>query len=371
MGVRVNPNLIKDLEKFGVQDSKKCFNCGNCTAVCPLSTEETTFPRKVIRYLQLGLEENLIKSPEPWLCYYCGECSTTCPRGADPGEAMMGLRRYLTSKYDWTGFSRKFYTSEAFEIISISIVALLVGLAFYLFHGEVITDRVALNTFADNHVIEIADLIMGGILSIILLSNVFRMATFILGDKLFKIPISVYIGEMKNLILHTMTQKKFAECEDRFQWIIHLLIMTGYASVFFLVVVCIRWFQRDEILPFFHPIRLIGYYSTCAILYGTTYAMIGRLKKVKPVYKNSHPTDWMFLILLWLTTFSGILIHFARLLEMPLPTYVIYVIHMMIAVPMLVLEVPFAKWAHLAYRPMVIFLTNTRAKAKKIGAITD
>ena len=39
----------------------------------------------------------------------------------------------------------------------------------------------------------------------------------------------------------------------------------------------------------------------------------------------------------------------------------IYVIHMMIAVPMLVLEVPFAKWAHLAYRPVVLFLMRVKA----------
>jgi len=31
-----------------------------------------------------------------------------------------------------------------------------------------------------------------------------------------------------------------------------------------------------------------------------------------------------------------------------------------VAVPMLVLEVPFAKWAHLAYRPVVLFLVKVK-----------
>ena len=44
------------------------------------------------------------------------------PPGADPGETMMALRRYLTSQYDWTGFARRFYTSERFEIAAIAIV---------------------------------------------------------------------------------------------------------------------------------------------------------------------------------------------------------------------------------------------------------
>jgi hypothetical protein len=73
----------------------------------------------------------------------------------------------------------------------------------------------------------------------------------------------------------------------------------------------------------------------------------------------------MFLILLELTTLTGILIHFTRLLDWPMPTYVIYVIHLMVAVPMLVLEVPFAKWAHLAFRPVVIYLMHVKEEYSK------
>ena len=117
--------------------------------------------------------------------------------------------------------------------------------------------------------------------------------------------------------------------------------------------------------PIWHPIRLVGYYATFAIMYGTTYAIIGRLKKSKAPYKNSHPTDWMFLILLQLTTMTGIFIHFTRLLDWPFTTYVLYVIHMMVAVPMLVLEVPFAKWAHLAYRPVVLYLLKVKEQFRQ------
>jgi len=143
MSAEVNPELLLNLKKFGVADAAACFNCGNCTAVCSLSSESIPFPRKVIRYLQLGLKDKLFESPEPWLCYYCGDCSETCPRQANPGEVMMGLRRYLTSRYDWTGISRLFYTSKVFEVAAILAVAALVGLGFYFFHGPMPTDRVA------------------------------------------------------------------------------------------------------------------------------------------------------------------------------------------------------------------------------------
>jgi quinone-modifying oxidoreductase, subunit QmoC len=384
MGSEVNPELFLKLEKFGVKDAATCFNCGNCTAVCSLSSESVPFPRKSIRYLQLGLKDKLMESPEPWMCYYCGDCSETCPRQANPGEVMMGLRRYLTSLYDWTGISRRFYTSKIFEVLSILAVAALVGLGFFFFHGPMRTDRVALNVFAPNTVIEILDLILLAVLSFFLLTNAYRLFKRVMGDpgqypqlsstekqqflnRLFRgIPMAIYIKEAREFIVQFFTQKKFKACgtpSQRIQWINHLLIMTGYSTVFLLVVVGIRWFQRDEIYALWHPVRLLGYYATFAILYGTTVAIRGRLKKSKTVYEHSHSSDWAFLILLWLTTFSGILIHIGRLLELPMTTYVVYVIHMMIAVPMLVIEVPFAKWTHQLYRPLVLYLMNVRERA--------
>lgn len=371
MSSKVDTNLIKELKEFGLSEASKCYNCGNCTAVCDLATPENPFPRKFVRYVQLGQKEKILQSPEPWLCYYCGTCSTHCPRGADPGETMMVLRRYLTSLYDWTGFSRKFYTSERFEIIAILVVAGLVGLGLLLFNtGKPNWNQADINSVWPSHSIELADLGMAAILSFLLLGNVYRCMRAVLGDLLFKIPLKTYASQAKELLLHVLTQKRFGDCADRKQWFVHLMIMTGYSSVFLLVVVLVNGlgveslkFQRGyPEYSFWHPIRLIGYYATFAIFYGTTYAIIGRLKKSKPVYKYSHPTDWMFLILLQATTLTGILIHFTRLLNWPATTYFLYIIHMMVAIPMLVLEVPFAKWAHLAYRPIVLFMLKARAK---------
>jgi len=364
MSNKIDPNLMKDLEHFGLNDAKKCYHCGNCTAICPLSTPENQFPRKFVRYIQLGQKDKILQSPEPWLCYYCGDCSTACPRGADPGETMMVARRYLTSRYDWTGFARRFYTSERFEILAVTVVGLLVGLGLLLFNtGKPNWEHAYINSLWPAEHIEIADLVMAAILSILLLSNTFRCFLNVMGDMAFKIPFKYYRGQAKDLLVHFLTQRKFGECTDKKQWFVHLMIMTGYSSVFLLVVVFLRWFQRDEeIYSIWHPIRLVGYYATFAIMYGTTYAIIGRLKKSKPPYKNSHSTDWMFLILLQLTTMTGIFIHFTRLLDWPFMTYFLYVIHMMVAIPMLVLEVPFAKWAHLAYRPVVLFLLKVKER---------
>lgn len=373
MATRLDPNLKNEVKKYGIKDADKCYQCGLCTGVCPLSTNDESFPRKMVRYVQLGLKDKLLASPEPWLCYYCGECSDFCPRGANPGETMMGLRRYLTAQYDWTGFSKRFYTSKTFEIVSIVGFALLIGLGFLLFaNTNPDLEKARLSSFVSTHVIEFLDLAMAAILASLLLSNVYRMAKFQMGDLLQKIPLSMYLSEIKELIVHFITQKRFSKCHDQRQWFIHLLIMTSYCFIFFLVVVLLSGiggllpaFQTDEVRPIYHPYNLIGYYATFGLLYGTTYAIIGRLRKDRAPYKHTHSTDWVFLILLWLTAFTGILIHIFRSIGatgLPTLTYVMYALHIMVAVPMLVFEVPFAKWSHLAYRPVTIVLTNVKKK---------
>jgi ferredoxin len=365
MAQKVNPDLAKDLARFGAKDLMTCFNCGNCTAVCPMSEGGTVFPRKIVRYAQVGLEDRLKGSLEPWLCYYCGECSATCPRNAEPGETMMAARRWLTAAYDWTGLGRKFYTSLGWEIGSILVVGALVALGFILFHGPVVTDHVALNTFAPVPVIHGLDTLMAAGLTFFLLTNLYRMHRWVMGgDAPVKAPFSLYVTEAWRLGRHFLTQERFNKCGDnRPRWINHLLLVSGYMLMMVMIVLFLPWFQTDNIYPITNPQRWLGYYATLAILYGTGAVMIGRVLKNSQIHRFSHLSDWIFPILLALGAITGILIHAFRYWDLPMATYVIYVIHMALMVPMLVLEVPFGKWAHMAYRPFAIYLQAVKEKA--------
>ena len=126
----VSPDLYSEVKRLGARDMEVCMQCGNCASACPLSAGENTFPRKIYRYLQLGLRDKLLESPEPWLCYYCGDCNTDCPRGAEPAETMMATRRWLMTQYDWTGIARRFYTSPKTEVGAFLGVAAVRHLAF-------------------------------------------------------------------------------------------------------------------------------------------------------------------------------------------------------------------------------------------------
>lgn len=353
-------DVYNEVKSLGAKDMEMCMQCGTCSASCPLSQGNNPFPRKIYRFIQLGLRERLLASSEPWLCYYCGECNDNCPRGAEPAETMMAVRRWLTMQYDWTGLAKKFYLSKTWEFAALGIVSLAVILLFVLFHGPVITEYVSVNSFAPVAWVEMGDLLLATFLSIFLLSNSFRMYRFIMDGT--KVPAKLFFTEIKSFLVHFATQKKWRQCgDDKSRWLKHFLLVTGYLTMLTLIMVFIRWFQVDD--SSWHFSSLFGYYATGVLLYVTTEMIISRRRKKETIHRYSHTSDWLFLVLLFATTLTGIMMHLARIAGWPMGTYVIYVIHLAIAVPMLVIEVPFGKWAHLFYRPLAVFLATVKEKA--------
>jgi quinone-modifying oxidoreductase subunit QmoC len=318
-----------------------------------------------------GLTDRLAEDLDIWTCYYCGDCSTDCPRGADPGETMMALRRYMTSVYDWTGISRLLYTSRVREIAAVLLVGLIVvGLFFFsgAFTPErMVTDHVSVNTFIPVEWVHAADWVMAGILTFFLLTNTFRMWRMTMAGS--KVPLSLYVSNLKIFLLNAATQKKWRECEKqetRSRWLKHFILVPAYAGMFVLVMFFLESLQVDT--SEFTWVSILGYACTFALLYVSGDAMIGRLRKKEEIHKYSHDSDWMFLILLFLTALTGILMHVLRIMDWPLSTYYMYVIHLAVVAPLLVLEVPFMKWAHLMYRPLALYLKAVRESAVEAEA---
>ena len=373
MSVRLQPELRNQIMQFGVGDWNACYHCGTCTAICPLSEKGFLFPRKKIRLMQMGLKHEIESSVEPWLCYYCGECTETCPRDANPGEMMMALRRFLKSKYDWTGLSKKFYTSEIWEIGFILLFAVLILIGFlvvlpsmgYTLDRELTPEGgVKINSFAPVPIIEYIDWTMAFIVAALLVSNILRMYYKIVWKKsTTTVSLKVHIREFWKLLYNFAVQPKFNKCEDKRYWLSHWLLMSGYTIMFIVIVVYLPWFQTEKIFPAWHPQRILGYYATFGLLVGLLVAIVGRLRQKEVKFYFSHVSDWLFLVMLILTTITGILIHIFRINGMPVATYVLYVAHMAVLIPMILIEVPFSKWSHLAYRPFAVYFQQLKRNA--------
>ncbi len=60
-----------------------CLTCGSCASACPISGVDGLDPRKAVRMVVLGLEQELIDSQWPWKCTLCGKCEEACPMNVE------------------------------------------------------------------------------------------------------------------------------------------------------------------------------------------------------------------------------------------------------------------------------------------------
>jgi heterodisulfide reductase subunit C len=376
MATRIDPDLMHEVKEYGAVGIEKCFNCGNCTAICPLTSDEHPFPRNMIRLVQMGLKDHILENTDPWQCYYCGECSDTCPKGAEPAETMMAVRRWLTAQYDRSGHGARLYTSEKavwWTIIRIGLLPLIALIIFHWITGfdRIVTNRVELNTFAPVMIVWALVLVHGAFLAFRLISGAINMFQHVMGPvaRQKHIPLSTYLQEAKTFIVHFVTQKRWRDCgEDHSRWLNHLLLVSGYVIMLTLVVVFLWWFQTDNIYPIYHPQRWLGYYATLVLIYASTEALVGRMRKKEQIHRFSHPTDWLFPAFILVGSITGILVHIFRYAAWPWPTYIIYTIHLMAMIAMLDIEVGIGKWTHLIYRPMAMYLEAVKEKASQMEA---
>jgi len=358
VAIRVNPKLIGELEKYGAQDVQKCYHCGNCAATCPFSKEPHTIPRRSMRYLQMGLEERLKSTVEPWLCYYCGECTDQCPRDAQPGETMMSLRRWLVGQYDITRIARLFYKSAKLEVVAVVLVALLAGIGFFAFgwrYGDIdVYDGP--NAFLPPASVHLFDVILWLCLASLLLINAVHMWWYILGRSQRSYPIVSYIKAFYLLPLHFFTQKRYVECEKKTPWAIHILVMLSWVTMEILIVFFLHRMQAGP--EIWWAVHVFGYAAAIGLVGGAAYAIRGRLLAVENHYKNSHATDWVFLILILFVAGTGVAQHLLHRLGSAPAANIAYVVHMMGVLPLIVVQIPFGKLSHMIYRPLGMYFAE-------------
>ncbi len=74
----------------GAESLGYCYQCGKCTAVCPIDTVGDYSPRKIFRRTQLGMD--LRESPDLWLCTTCSNCLRVCPKEVNMIQIMPAVR---------------------------------------------------------------------------------------------------------------------------------------------------------------------------------------------------------------------------------------------------------------------------------------
>lgn len=85
-------NFRARVEELSGERVFACYQCGMCSAGCPLADEMDRLPSQVIRDLQLD-DITLLDSNAMWVCASCLACEVRCPKGVDLAKLMEALRQ--------------------------------------------------------------------------------------------------------------------------------------------------------------------------------------------------------------------------------------------------------------------------------------
>lgn len=90
---RASRDFVDKIERLSGQDLLACYQCGKCSAGCPMARYMDILPNQMIRFAQLGLEEELLSSEAIWLCVSCLTCNSRCPKGVRIAEVIEAARQ--------------------------------------------------------------------------------------------------------------------------------------------------------------------------------------------------------------------------------------------------------------------------------------
>ena len=378
--VAVNLGLYPELQRFGATDISACFSCGTCTATCPLSQSDGTFPRRIIRYAQVGMKDALLGSKELWSCYQCGECAESCPTKADPSEFMAATRRYAIASYDKTGLARTMYTRPVLATILAVALAVFFAAFMYQAHGPMNGETLAIFDWIPSELIHTTGILVMVIVVLAGLVGVGSMARAV--GRREGVSWSAVLGSRaalrrsgralwSSIGRESLGQTVFrAECDAdpvamavpwyRRRWLVHALVVWGFLGLlaatgldYGLALLGVK--ETGTPVPLWYPVRLLGTVAGASLVYGATVLIIDRYRAANRSVRSSTVADWMLLALLWVVAVTGFAIELALYLpSAPTWGYWLFLVHVATALE-LVLLAPFMKLAHAVYRPVALF----------------
>lgn len=344
-----------------------CYQCGTCSAVCPISTADNPFPRKEMVWVQWGLRDRALGNSSIWMCHQCGTCNAYCPRDAKPANVMAALRDYSITHYAVPAFMGKALSRPRSLPLLFAIPA-IIFLALLGWLGNLAsppTGRIVFSKFMPIIYIEVL------FVAAIALSMVGAAA----GGLRYWRTMSRSSGTSSNgrrpgthllpTLLDILRHRKFRQCGEEPAGTrktykghlhpAHLAVFWGFMGLVVTttsVGIGIYAFGYLTPWPFWHPVKILGNVSGVAVIAALAVFLWRRVVDQRKAGKSTY-SDWLFLAILLLTTLTGFLSQWLRLADLRALAYPTYFVHL-VFIFFLLVYIPYSKFAHLVYRTVAM-----------------
>lgn len=352
-------------------DLSVCYQCGTCTAVCPVSTADNPFPRKEMVWVQWGLKDKALGNASIWLCHQCGTCNTYCPRDAKPSNVMAALRDYSISHYAaprvmGRALGEPRWLPLLFAIPAVIFLAILGGLGHL---GALPEGRIVFSKFMPILFIEVTFVAAIALsLSCAALGGVRYWRAMSAGalaadGRQGWASLIRTLGEIfAHRRFHACTEKPAGRRETHKEHLhyTHLAVFYGFLGLVVTtasVGIGIYAFGYLTPWPLWHPVKILGNVSGLAVIVAVALFLWRRIVDARQAGKSTY-SDWLFLTVLGLTTLTGFFSQWLRLAGLR-AAYLMYFVHLLFIFFLLV-YIPYSKFAHLIYRTLAMLHSASR-----------
>lgn len=365
-GKRVKVDLdVRDiLMDYGAGGASLCFNCGNCTAICPLSENGAPFPRSIVRSVQLGSRSDILHSPEPWLCYFCNECSATCPRDAKPGNTMAAARKYQIRSATLAPVADLLVSKKWGVFLLLGVTALLYYAGLYYTGALKLPSRLLFQAFVPEEVMHIAGMVAGIFAVAVMGVAILRVLYWISRDRESRYStlgakISAVFRSIPLVFTEVVAQRRMSKCKTgRPRWIGHMMTMWGFIGLFVTsgLIYMLNPGLANYPYSFTNPIQILANVSAASLVIGMSILLMDR-RTGRATLQDHNYFDWVFFYTIFAAGITGLVVEAFRFSGLLIPTFIAYSIHI-INVLFLIAFAPFSKFAHVGIRPFVIWYSK-------------
>ncbi len=357
-----NPDLdfIRYIRKSGGETMKNCYQCATCSVVCELSPKDKPFPRKEMLWASWGQKDLLMKDPDVWLCHQCNDCTVHCPRGARPGDVLAAVRSYIFSQNSFPRFMGRALANPAALPILFLVPIVVIG-AIMLAFGNFENVDFGLGAAVDyNEFIR-----HGWVEGLFIAGNVLIFAFAAIGLTRFwkglqsTFPDRKGPGFIPSLIktfTEIATHRKFGKCKtNKPRAVAHFLVLYGFIGSMVTAGLALLWtvvLGHHSPIDLPNLIKVIGTLSGSMLLVGLGIIFARRINDADKIGANGY-SDQLFLYILAIVAFTGLILQFLRMGGLAGAAYVTYFIHL-VMVFFLLWYAPYSKFAHMFYRTLAI-----------------